>query len=619
MIQSYKYNVSAIVLVYNAEKYLRDCIDSLINQTLDNIEIILVNDFSTDDSLSICKEYEKRFKNVKIINKEKNEGLAVSGNIGIAASKGEYITLVDNDDYVPNDAYEKLYKKAKNTKSDVVIGKANRIYGQFQMEMSNRERSVWDKEQIITNYNDFPSLFYDAFYWNKLFKKSIIIENNIKLPKGKIYADRIFTHTVYVYSKKIAIIPDVVYIWRKRNKRNDISLSQKMHEINNLNNRLDSLEYNLSFLSENLISEYVKMIMWRVLIPINGIRYNEKFKNLFIKRSKNIFEKINNIYDNEWTVDEKLYVYLILNNLKEELVYILNSQNLLKGDFIEENNDSLYDFNYFRNNNLKIPTTIFKINTLQSKFISIEKIELKDKKIFLRNIKIPNSFFIEEASILLIKRTYINEILKDNELEFKLKKMENNSFNGVICTDQMESFIKYDVFLKFKHSQKIDKFRINRNNFNNTYNHGANLEHFFTKNSNLSISSVNPQKNLSIEIHDKKLKITRINKKISFKIRIYLKNMKTREKTYFDKINEDFELEFKYFLDENSVYGFYIDSFKKNVRINMEFISKYDKKEFKYKKQIVKLYDNNNNNVLLKSKRKNIIRSALNYIKNVKT
>lgn len=600
MTQNYKYNVTAIVLVYNAEKYLKVCIESLINQTLDDIEIILVNDSSTDDSLSICKEYEKKFKNVKIIDKEKNEGLAVSGNIGIAASNGEYITLVDNDDYVPSYAYEKLYKKAKNTDSDVVLGEANRIYGQAQIEMSNRERSVWQKEQVITNYNEFPFLFYDAFYWNKLFKRSIIIENNIKLPKGKIYADRIFTHTVYAYSKKVAIIPDVVYLWRHRNKENDTSLSQKKYHINNLNDRLDSLEYNLRFFTENLISEYAKKIMWRALVPINGIIYNEKFKDLFIKRSKCIFEKINSVYDNDWTVDEKLYIYLILNNLEKELIYLLNSQELLKSDFLDENEDSFYKLDYFRNSNLKIPDNIFKINKLQSKFINIEKIELTDKKIFLRNIKIPNSFSIEKASILLIKRTYINEILKNNELEFELKKEKNNSFNGSIYTNQLESFIDYSIFLKFEYSKKIDKFRVSKNNCDNICNDSVNLEYSVTKNSNLNINTTKPQKNINIEFNDKKIRISRTNKKINSNIRIFLKNMNTKEITYFDKINDIFELEFKYFLDENSVYGFYIESLKKKVRISLKFISKYDKKEIKFKKQIVKLYDNNEN-ILLKS------------------
>jgi len=602
MTQNHEYNVSAIVLVYNADKYLRVCLDSLVNQTLENLEIILVNDASTDDSLSICKEYEKKFKNVKIINKEKNEGLAVSGNIGIAASKGEYVTLVDNDDYIPKYAYEKLYKKAKSTDSDIVVGKANRIFGQFQMEMSNRERSVWDREQIITNYNDFTNLFYDPFYWNKLFKRSLIIENNIKLPKGKVYADRLFTHKAYAFSKKVAIIPDVVYMWRHVNRGKYSSITQKKFQIDNLNDRLDSLEYDLAFFNEKLIPEYVKMIMWRVLIPINGILYDEKFKKLFLKRAKNIFEKINNVYDNEWTVEENLYVYLILNNFNEELLNILNFKDLLKANLVEENKDSFFNLS-LKNKNLKIPDNIFKIKLLENKLISIEKIEMDEKGIFFSNIKIPNCFLIKNASILLIKKTNIFEILKENELEFKLENDENNTFNGFIPLEQLESFIEYDVFLKFEHSKKIDKFRLNKINFKNINNNNSHIEYLLNKNSNLSIKNVKPQKNINIELFDDKVRIGRINQKISFKNRIFLKNMKTKEKTFFDEVDEGFELKYKYFLDENSVYGFYIESPDYNYRISLEFLSQYDKKEINFKKQVIKIYDNDVN-PLLKSTKK---------------
>ena len=135
----YIYKLSAIVLVYNSEKYLRPCLDSIVNQTLDNLEIILVNDASTDDSLSICREYEKEFSNVRIINKKENDGLSVTANIGINSARGEYIILVDNDDIIPSYAYEKLYNRAKETNADVVTGKANLIIGDYQYEIDDYE------------------------------------------------------------------------------------------------------------------------------------------------------------------------------------------------------------------------------------------------------------------------------------------------------------------------------------------------------------------------------------------------------------------------------------------------------------------------------------------------
>ena len=124
-----EYVLTAIVLVYNGEPYLDNCLNSLVTQTLDNLEIILINDASTDDSLITCKKYEQMYDNVRLINREENAGLGANANLGISLAKGEYVILVDNDDIVPKNAYEKLYTKAKETNADICIGKANFIRG----------------------------------------------------------------------------------------------------------------------------------------------------------------------------------------------------------------------------------------------------------------------------------------------------------------------------------------------------------------------------------------------------------------------------------------------------------------------------------------------------------
>lgn len=112
MLNEFEYKLSVVVLVYNTEDYLEECLDSLINQTLDNIEIICVNDESTDNSLNILKKYARKYDNIKIID-QKNQGGAVAGNNGLKVAKGEYVTLIDSDDIVVRDAYEKMYNKAK--------------------------------------------------------------------------------------------------------------------------------------------------------------------------------------------------------------------------------------------------------------------------------------------------------------------------------------------------------------------------------------------------------------------------------------------------------------------------------------------------------------------------
>ncbi|UJF15261.1 glycosyltransferase [Jeotgalibaca sp. MA1X17-3] len=112
--------VSIIVPVYNVEKYLKKSIESLMNQTLKDIEIILVNDGSTDNSLFICKQYEKKDFRIKVIDKN-NGGVSSARNIGIELASGQYIGFIDPDDWIEPEMYEKMYSKIEKTKSDVCI------------------------------------------------------------------------------------------------------------------------------------------------------------------------------------------------------------------------------------------------------------------------------------------------------------------------------------------------------------------------------------------------------------------------------------------------------------------------------------------------------------------
>jgi glycosyltransferase involved in cell wall biosynthesis len=282
------YKLSVIVLVYNGGKHLKGCLDSLVNQTLDAIEIILINDASSDDSLSICKEFAQNFSNIKIIDKKENEGLATSGNTGIKAAKGEYIILVDNDDIIPPHAYEKLYNKAKETDADIVVGKANFLIGDYQYEMESYELSAWKQERTIKSAKEFPTIYHDSFYWNKIVRRELISKNDIKLPKeNEIYADRKFGHLCFINANTISIIPDCVYLWRQRKFDKDLSLSSSRREawnyIKRINSFKDELEKFTSF-DEN----YFKVLMRRVLIPISGILESEEFKEVFFENAYEI-------------------------------------------------------------------------------------------------------------------------------------------------------------------------------------------------------------------------------------------------------------------------------------------------------------------------------------------
>ena len=136
--------VSVIVPVYNVEKYLKDCLDSVVNQTLEDIEIICVNDGSTDNSLAILEEYAEKDSRIKIITQE-NKGLGGARNTGLYHANGEYISFIDSDDWIELNTFEELYNMSKNLDLDMLM---------FQMKVFNIETGEFIEDQ----YNNIDSI-----------------------------------------------------------------------------------------------------------------------------------------------------------------------------------------------------------------------------------------------------------------------------------------------------------------------------------------------------------------------------------------------------------------------------------------------------------------------------
>lgn len=189
-------NVSIIVPIYNVEKYLNRCLESLVNQTLKDIEIILVNDGSTDNSGKIAKEYAEMYtEKIKYLEKE-NGGLSDARNFGIPYATGEYIAFLDSDDYIEKNAYEEMYNKAKE-------GNFDYVECDFIWEYPNKSK----KDKRIC-YNNNKEMLVNArvVAWNKLIKRKILEENALKFPKGLRYEDVEFTYKLIPYLKNTAYV-----------------------------------------------------------------------------------------------------------------------------------------------------------------------------------------------------------------------------------------------------------------------------------------------------------------------------------------------------------------------------------------------------------------------------
>lgn len=205
--------VSVIVPFYNVEKYIEKCIKSLLNQTLDDIEIILVNDGSKDNSASIAKRYwQENTEKIVYLEKE-NGGLGDARNYGIPYAKGEYIAFIDSDDYVEKDMYKQMLKKAEEEHSDMVEC-------DFWWEYSENDK----KEDIGILYEGKHEALVNArvVAWNKLIRKDIINKYDIKFPKRYRYEDVEFFYKLNPYLKKISFVkkPFIHYIQRSNSLSN---------------------------------------------------------------------------------------------------------------------------------------------------------------------------------------------------------------------------------------------------------------------------------------------------------------------------------------------------------------------------------------------------------------
>lgn len=167
-----KAKVSIIVPVYNVEKYIDRCLNSLVNQTLKEIEIIIVNDNTPDNSMKICEEYAKRDNRIKIYNKEQNEGLGLTRNYGIKKANGEYIAFVDSDDYVDNDFYEKLYNKIIKTNSDI-------CFAEYKRYTSKNDKIVSSKIPFETDIEKTKYVLQDMLSLSKNKAKINSLEVNV--------------------------------------------------------------------------------------------------------------------------------------------------------------------------------------------------------------------------------------------------------------------------------------------------------------------------------------------------------------------------------------------------------------------------------------------------------
>lgn len=201
--------ISIIVPVYNTEKYLEKCIESILSQSYDNIEILIVNDGSNDNSAQILEKYKSNLK-IKIFEK-KNEGLALARKLALENSKGEYICFVDSDDYIDKDYCKKLYENMINTNSDISMCRFVRVLPDIRIKNS----ILNDKIEEYSKFEAISLLIQDKniqnYVWDKMFKKHLF--EGVNMDSIKFYEDFFTTKYIFEKANKLSIINEALYFY----------------------------------------------------------------------------------------------------------------------------------------------------------------------------------------------------------------------------------------------------------------------------------------------------------------------------------------------------------------------------------------------------------------------
>lgn len=311
--------ITVIIPIYNAEKYLKKCVESVINQSLKDIEIILINDGSIDNSLKICKEISRFDSRIKVIS-QKNRGVSDARNKGLKLAKGEYIAFIDSDDFIDETFLEKLYSKAKSKGYDLVESDYLLFYSN-KKNKKNKHKLIKKCENIQEFKNNFIKKVIlegdrGAFLWNKLFKSNIIKENNLKFLET-ILEDYLFLMEYCVFVKTYISIQERLYYYRI--SENSLSKQINLNSFNNLlyiEKRKDFILKKLNF-KEKEIRESKS---WFLNYTYSIINTMFLYENKLTKKEK--------IYFIEKIVSNKVFLDIFKKNRKNKILdYVIKLSN----------------------------------------------------------------------------------------------------------------------------------------------------------------------------------------------------------------------------------------------------------------------------------------------------
>ena len=323
MSEKESYSLSIVLPVFNVEKYLERCIKSILEGTYKDLELVIVNDGTKDDSENIIIRYLEKYNNITYIVKE-NGGLSHARNVGYTYAKGEYIAFFDSDDYIEKDMYEKLMAKVKDYNYDIVVCDLYMEYEQTGKKIyvgSNVEKEYKDVEEDNNEINirkEIMENIYIAVH-NKIYKKELIektFENGMPFVNGMYYEDIVYTYSILQNTRSISFVKEPLYYYVQRTSSISNNYDKKLYDI------ITSVEMLIENAVENNRFEDYKEILEYI-----GIRYmygtfmkriaKTKNKKIYLEGYNRVIQEDKKIYEKYGILGKNKKKNSILNNCKE--------------------------------------------------------------------------------------------------------------------------------------------------------------------------------------------------------------------------------------------------------------------------------------------------------------
>lgn len=372
--------VSVVIPIYNVESYLKESLESILNQTFNDFEVICVNDGSTDNSLNVLKSFSNDSR-VKIIDKE-NQGAGISRNIGLSHARGEYVYFFDADDYILEDTLEKLYNNAISNRSDFVVFKSVRFdenhvnYNMPIFDLDEKFKDV-DFNNFTFNHRDIKKHVMNTSFapWTKFYKKEFLEKHNLQFPNISSYNDVLYHIQSMLLASKISFVPEYLYYYRLDNVS---SLTNDETKHMNIFKVIDSVKEFL--INNNFLNEYKKEFDYFKVKQINRhmkVPISEKY----FKKAKIYLEDVDG-RNNDLIPKNELIKYEVI--IESSVDDIKNFDEKLKLKKQKNKNGRSSDENPISKESKKFSLTEFflnKSNSYQFYKKGYDKLNKKNKKL----------------------------------------------------------------------------------------------------------------------------------------------------------------------------------------------------------------------------------------------